>query len=93
MDTADIDAIARANETGLLDGITTNPAKILETGKPFMEVLEEICSVVKGPVSAEAVDEQAGVDILTITETVFFDLFKHPLTDQGLLILMRIGKR
>jgi transaldolase len=33
LDTADIDAIARANDTGLLDGVTTNPTKILKTGK------------------------------------------------------------
>lgn len=55
LDTADVEAIKRANDTGLLDGITTNPAKIAETGRRFTEVIEDICSVVKGPVSAEAV--------------------------------------
>jgi len=59
LDTADVDAIRRANDTGLLDGITTNPMKIAETGKPFYEVIEEICSIVSGPVSAEAVAHRA----------------------------------
>jgi transaldolase len=59
LDTADVDAIRRANDTGLLDGITTNPMKIAETGKPFYGVIEEICSIVSGPVSAEAVAHSA----------------------------------
>jgi transaldolase len=59
LDTADVDAIRKANDTGLLDGITTNPMKIAETGKPFYSVIEEICSIVAGPVSAEAVAHSA----------------------------------
>jgi transaldolase len=59
LDTADVDAIRRANDTGLLDGITTNPMKIAETGKNFYSVIEEICSIVSGPVSAEAVAHTA----------------------------------
>jgi transaldolase len=59
LDTADMDAIRRANDTGLLDGITTNPMKIAETGKNFYSVIEEICSIVSGPVSAEAVAHRA----------------------------------
>ncbi len=59
LDTADIASIRRANDTGLLDGITTNPMKIAETGRPFLGVIEEICGIVKGPVSAEAVAHKA----------------------------------
>lgn len=59
LDTADIASIHRANDTGLLDGITTNPMKIAETGRPFHSVIEEICSIVSGPVSAEAVAQKA----------------------------------
>ena len=59
LDTADVVAIRRANETGLLDGVTTNPMKIAETGKSFYNVIEEICSIVSGPVSAEAVAHRA----------------------------------
>jgi transaldolase len=59
LDTADVEAIRRANDTGLLDGITTNPMKVAETGKNFYSVIEEICSIVSGPVSAEAVAHSA----------------------------------
>ncbi len=55
LDTADVEVIKRAFDTGLLDGITTNPSKILQSGKRFTAVLEEICKIVSGPVSAEAV--------------------------------------
>lgn len=55
VDTADIGEIRELAETGLLDGVTTNPSLINKTGRGFYEVLEEICQVVKGPVSAETV--------------------------------------
>lgn len=59
LDTAELEEIKRANDTGLLDGVTTNPTKVLATGKRFTKVIEEICSVVSGPVSAEAVAHKA----------------------------------
>lgn len=59
LDTADSEAIRRAADTGLLDGVTTNPSKVAETGKRFTQVLEDICSFFSGPVSAEAVAYEA----------------------------------
>ena len=59
LDTADVEAIRRANDTGLLDGVTTNPSKVVETGRSFTEVIKEICTIVEGPVSAEAVADKA----------------------------------
>ena len=53
IDTADIDEIREAQSWGLLDGVTTNPSLVARTGKPFRSVLEEICEVVDGPISAE----------------------------------------
>ncbi len=55
VDTADVDAIRELAETGLVDGVTTNPSLIMKTGRPYREVLEEICEIVQGPVSAEVV--------------------------------------
>ncbi|MEQ8411245.1 MAG: fructose-6-phosphate aldolase [Erythrobacter sp.] len=55
VDTAEIDAIRELAETGLLDGVTTNPSLIAKSGRDFMEVTREICSIVDGPVSAEVV--------------------------------------
>ncbi len=59
LDTADVEAIRRALDTGLLDGVTTNPSKIAETGRDFYKVIEDICTIVPGPVSAEAVAHRA----------------------------------
>ena len=53
VDTADIADIRELAETGLLDGVTTNPSLIAKSGRDFLEVVKEICAVVEGPVSAE----------------------------------------
>jgi len=53
VDTADVDEIGDLAATGLLDGVTTNPSLIAKSGRNFFEVIEEICAIVPGPVSAE----------------------------------------
>jgi transaldolase len=55
VDTADTGEIRDLAETGLLDGVTTNPSLIHKAGRDFLEVVREICSIVPGPVSAEVV--------------------------------------
>jgi transaldolase len=55
VDTADTTDIRELAETGLLDGVTTNPSLIHKSGRAFLEVVEEICGIVDGPVSAEVV--------------------------------------
>ena len=55
VDTADIADIKEMADTGLLDGVTTNPSLIAKSGRDFMEVTKEICGIVDGPVSAEVV--------------------------------------
>lgn len=59
LDTGDVDGIKRANDTGLLDGVTTNPTHIAKTGRKFQQVVQEICTIVKGPVSVEAMGDTA----------------------------------
>jgi transaldolase len=54
-DTAEIAEIRELADTGLLDGVTTNPSLIHKSGRNFLEVVKEICGVVSGPVSAEVV--------------------------------------
>lgn len=54
-DTADTADIRDLAETGLLDGVTTNPSLIHKAGRDFLEVVAEICEIVDGPVSAEVV--------------------------------------
>jgi transaldolase len=53
VDTADVAEIADLAATGLLDGVTTNPSLAAKTGRNFLELIEEICGLVEGPVSAE----------------------------------------
>ena len=55
VDTADTAEIRDLAETGLLDGVTTNPSLVHKAGRDFLEVVREICSIVSGPVSAEVV--------------------------------------
>lgn len=55
IDTADVTEIREANSLGILDGVTTNPSLIAKTGRPFRETIEEICSIVNGPVNAEVI--------------------------------------
>jgi transaldolase len=55
VDTADIADIRELAETGLLDGVTTNPSLIHKSGRNFLEVVKEIAELVPGPVSAEVV--------------------------------------
>ena len=55
VDTADTAEIRDLAETGLLDGVTTNPSLVHKAGRDFMEVVREICGIVSGPVSAEVV--------------------------------------
>lgn len=87
IDSADIAEIRDLAQTGFLDGVTTNPSLILKAGKPMREVIAEICSVVKGPVSAEvtAIDADTmiaeGRALARIASNV---AVKVPLTWDGL---------
>src|SRR6516165_5953963 len=53
IDTADLSEIKDLVATGLVDGVTTNPSLVAKSGRNFLDVVAEICTVVKGPVSAE----------------------------------------
>lgn len=59
IDTADISEIRDAHAMGMVDGVTTNPSLIAKTGRRFEDVLQDICAIVDGPISAEAVAESA----------------------------------
>ena len=64
-DTADIKDLA---ETGLLDGVTTNPSLIHKAGRDFLEVVREICGIVEGPVSAEVVALDVSINKILVPE-------------------------
>ena len=59
IDTANVDAIRKAHERGMVDGVTTNPSLVAKEGRDFRTVIDEIASFVKGPISIEVVSEDA----------------------------------
>jgi transaldolase len=62
LDTANVKEIQEAAAMGVLDGVTTNPSLVSKEGRPFRAILEEICRIVDGPVSAEVVSvDKAGM--------------------------------
>ena len=87
IDTADVNEIREAESLGILDGVTTNPTLVSRTGRPFKETIEEICSIVKGPVSAEVVSVDTdgiikeGRELAKIADNI---VVKVPLIKDGL---------
>jgi transaldolase len=87
LDTADIGEITEMLQTGMVDGVTTNPSLIAKTGAKISDVIEKICGIVDGPVSAEvtATDFETmlkeGKYLADIAENV---VVKVPLTRDGL---------
>ena len=53
IDTANVDEIRKANDMGVICGVTTNPSLIAKEGKDYVETLKEIASIVDGPISGE----------------------------------------
>ncbi len=87
IDTANVDHIREVASWGVLSGVTTNPSLIAKEGRDFREVIEEICEIVDGPISAEAVSPDAeGM----MKEARKFSAWhpnvtiKLPMTDEGL---------
>lgn len=87
VDTADTAEIRDLAATGLLDGVTTNPSLIHKSGRKFVEVIEEICGIVDGPVSAEvvALDHETMLKEAAILRKIADNVtIKVPLTIDGL---------
>ncbi|MFB3897009.1 MAG: fructose-6-phosphate aldolase [bacterium] len=59
IDTANLDEIREANSWGIIDGVTTNPSLVAKEGKDFRKLIEEICNIVNGPISAEVISLKA----------------------------------
>jgi transaldolase len=87
VDTADVAEIKELADIGLIDGVTTNPSLIKKSGRPFLDVIKEICAVTDGPVSAEVAATDfatmlaEGQKLAKIADNV---VVKLPLTLDGL---------
>jgi len=69
IDTANVEEIRRAHDMGLIDGVTTNPTLISREGRDFRPLVSEICEIVDGPVSVEAVSTKSE-DLITEARTL-----------------------
>ena len=96
LDTAEVKVIKKLSETGLIDGITTNPSLIAKSGKDFLKTLKEISKIIKGPISAEvtALDSKGMVQeakkLSQISKNI---VIKLPLTEEGLKTCKFLSKK
>jgi len=87
IDTANVKEIKEAVTLGLIDGVTTNPTLVSKENRPVKELLQEICSLVTGPVSAEVIAMDAagmvseGIELSKIAKNI---VVKIPLIKEGL---------
>ena len=87
IDTANVDEIREINEWGVIQGVTTNPSLIAKEGRVFEEVVQEITSIVDGPISAEVISlEKEGMlkearELAKIHPNI---IIKIPMTKEGL---------
>lgn len=87
IDTANIEEIKEANELGVICGVTTNPSLIAKEGRDFKTVIEEITSIVDGPISAEVISLEAkamveeAIPLAKMNKNI---VIKIPMTKEGL---------
>ena len=95
IDTADIEAIKKANAMGFISGVTTNPSLIAKEGKDFHATIKEIASIVDGPISAEVLADDAegmveqGKVLAALDPHV---VVKIPMTGEGMKAVAALHK-
>lgn len=95
IDTADIEAIKKANVMGFISGVTTNPSLIAKEGKDFHATIKEIASIVDGPISAEVLAD--GAEGMVEQGKVLAALDPHvvvkiPMTGEGMKAVAALHK-
>ena len=95
IDTAEVADLKILAATGLVDGVTTNPSLIAKSGRRIADAIEEICSLIRGPISAEAVASDydtllaEGRFLAKIAPNV---VVKLPLTPEGLRVCKALSE-
>lgn len=87
IDTANVEDIKKANEMGVICGVTTNPSLIAKEGRDFVEVVKEITTIVDGPISAEVISLEKDGMVAEARELVKIHkniVIKIPMTIEGL---------
>jgi transaldolase len=94
IDTANLKEIREAQAMGILDGVTTNPSLISKETGDFRDILKEVCSTVKGPVSAEVVGTrfeemvEEGRSLAKIADNI---IVKVPINWEGLKVIKKLS--
>ncbi len=92
IDSADIEEIRQANMRGWVDGVTTNPTLIAKAGRPFFDIIKDICKETTGPVSAEVISLKAdemyreGLELAKIASNV---VIKVPMCEDGMIAVKK----
>lgn len=96
IDTANVEEIRKANEMGVICGVTTNPSLIAKEGRVFKEVVAEIASIVDGPISAEVISLEADKmveEALELSKIHKNIVIKIPMTEEGLKTVSILSKK
>ena len=95
IDTANVEDIKKASKLGILSGVTTNPSLIAKEGRDLKEVIEEICSIVDGPISAEVISLESekmieeGRELAKLHKNI---VIKIPMCEEGLKAVSVLSK-
>lgn len=97
LDTANVDEIRKANEMGVICGVTTNPSLIAKEGKDFTKTVAEIASIVDGPISGEvAADVETAEEMIAQGRKIAAIhpnmVVKIPMTQEGLKACKTLSK-
>lgn len=96
LDTADVSAIKKAAEIGIIDGVTTNPSLIAKSGRKFETVVREIAQIVSGPISAEVTSQDTknmikqALPLAKIHKNI---VIKVPMTEAGIAACVALRKK
>jgi len=93
LDTANVEHIREASSWGIVDGVTTNPTLIAREKRNFRDVVEEICSIVDGPISAEVVSMKSEEMVKEAKELASIHkniVIKVPIIPEGLKTMKKL---
>ncbi|MDK2821156.1 MAG: transaldolase [Clostridia bacterium] len=96
IDTANVKEIKDANDLGIISGVTTNPSLIAKEGRNFKEVVEEIASIVDGPISAEVISTEAKAMVAEAEELAAIHpniVIKIPMIGEGLKAVKELSSK
>ncbi len=95
IDTANIEDIKKANDLGVICGVTTNPSLIAKEGRDFKEVIKEITSIVDGPISGEVISMECEGMLKEAREIAKIHknmVVKIPMCEEGLKAVNILSK-